>query len=140
MDAALSAADGRAMDIHARVERWALDEVALPGKLVSEIVDRLYRENRFCRRMLQVGERTIGLANLSAPTFAVVNAADAVAPLSSLSPVGVALGPEKFRIVVYPGETGVCLHHLGILVGRQAQAQIWPKIIEWIRFQHQARS
>jgi polyhydroxyalkanoate synthase len=38
MDAALSAADGRAMDIHARIERWALDEIALPGKLVSEIV------------------------------------------------------------------------------------------------------
>jgi polyhydroxyalkanoate synthase subunit PhaC len=138
MDAALSAVDGCAMDIHARVERWALDEVALPGKLVSEIVDRLYRENCFCRGILEVGERTIGLANLSAPTLAVVNTADAVAPLNSLNPLGDALGPEKFRVIEYTGETGVCLQHLGILVGRQAHAQTWPKIIEWIRNQCQA--
>jgi len=29
------------------VERWALDEVPLPGKLVHQIVEWLYRENRF---------------------------------------------------------------------------------------------
>lgn len=43
------------MEIHARIERWALEEVALPGKLVREIVDELYRENRFCRGTLEVG-------------------------------------------------------------------------------------
>ena len=31
------------------IERWALDEVALPGKLVHQIVEWLYRENRLCR-------------------------------------------------------------------------------------------
>jgi polyhydroxyalkanoate synthase len=124
------------MDIHARVERWALDEVALPGKLVSEIVEWLYRENRFGRGVLQLGEQIIGPKTLSAPTLAVVNTADAVAPVDSVSPLGEALGPEKFTILTYPGETGVALQHLGILVGREAQAQAWPKIIDWI----QARS
>jgi len=66
-DAFLSLADERARDIHARVERWALDEVALPGKLVREIVELLYRENRFCRGTLKVGEQIIGPENLSAP-------------------------------------------------------------------------
>ncbi|HLZ02927.1 MAG TPA: alpha/beta fold hydrolase [Bradyrhizobium sp.] len=132
-DAALSAADDSAMDIHARIERWALDEVALPGRLVSEIVDRLYRENRFCRGILQVGERIIGAANLASPTLAVVNTADRVAPLDSLSPIAEALGSDQFRIIEHPGENGVCLQHLGVLVGRQAHAEVWPKIIEWIR-------
>ena len=133
IDAALSAADRHAMDIHARVERWALDEVALPGKLVSEIVEWLYRENRFGRGILQLGEQTIGLGNLSAPTLAVVNTADAVAPVYSVSPLSEALGPEKFTILTYPGETGVALQHLGILVGREAHAEVWPKIIDWIQ-------
>jgi polyhydroxyalkanoate synthase len=86
MDAALSAADGCAMDIHARIERWPLDAIALPGKLVSEIIEALYRENRFYRGILQVGDKTIGPSNLSDPILAVVNTADAVAPLVSLSP------------------------------------------------------
>jgi hypothetical protein len=29
-------------------------------------------------------------------------------------------------------KVGVCLQHLGILIGRQAQAQVWPEIIAWI--------
>jgi polyhydroxyalkanoate synthase len=131
-DAFLSLADGRATDIPARVERWAFDEVVLPGKLVREIVELLYRENRFCRGILKVGEQTVGPDNLSAPTLAVVNTADAVVPLLSVSPMGEALGPEKFRVIEYPGETGVCLQHLGILVGRHAHAQVWPQIIDWI--------
>src|SRR5208337_3020945 len=59
MDAALSIADHHALDIHARVERWALDEVPLPGKLVHQIVEWLYRENRF------YADRQIDLAWIS---------------------------------------------------------------------------
>jgi poly[(R)-3-hydroxyalkanoate] polymerase subunit PhaC len=36
------------------------------------------------------------------------------------------------RIIEYPGEVGVCLQHLGILVGRQAHAAVWPEIISWL--------
>jgi len=135
MDAVLSAADRTAMDIYARVERWALDEVALPGKLVREIVELLYRENRFCRGTLDFEGRTIGPQNLSAPTLAIVNMADLVAPLHSVSPISEALGPERFHIIEYPGERGVCLQHLGILVGRHAYAKVWPQIIDWIEIQ-----
>jgi polyhydroxyalkanoate synthase subunit PhaC len=132
VDAALCAVDRRAMDIHARIERWALDEVALPGKLVSEIVEALYRENRFCRGILQVGDKTIGLSNLSGPILAVANTADAVAPLASLNPVRDVLGSGRFQILEYPGEVGVCLQHLGILVGQEAFARVWPEIVSWI--------
>ena len=136
MDVALSAADRAAIDICARVERWALDEVAVPGRLVSEIVELLYRENRFWRGTLTVEGRTIGPENLSMPTLAVVNTADLVAPLHSVSPIGEVLGPEKFQIIEYAGERGVCLQHLGMLVGRHAHALVWPQITDWIGIQH----
>lgn len=132
MDAAISVADARTMEVHVRVERWALDEVALPGKLVGEIIERLYRENRFGRGILKVGERIIGPTSLSVPVLAVVNKADAVAPLKSVRSIADAAASNKFQIVEYAGESGVCLQHLGILVGREAFAQIWPRIISWI--------
>lgn len=134
-DALLSVFSRAAMDIHARVERWALDEVALPGKLVSEIVEMLYRENHFCRGMLNIDGRRIGFEDLAAPTLAVVNIADSVAPLQSIGPIGEALGPRRFRVIEYPGEEGVCLQHLAILVGQRAHAQVWPQIIDWIKIQ-----
>jgi polyhydroxyalkanoate synthase len=135
LDAFSCAADGIALNTHARVERWALDEVALPGRLVSEIVDWLYRENRFQNGILEVGGRMIGPKDLSAPVLAIVNTADLVAPLSSVRPIAETLEPGKCRIIKYPGERGVCLQHLGILVGREAHAQVWPQIIDWIAAQ-----
>ncbi|HEY4774696.1 MAG TPA: alpha/beta fold hydrolase [Xanthobacteraceae bacterium] len=132
MDAALSVADHHAMEIHARVERWALDEVPLPGKLVHQIVEWLYRENRLCRGILQVGDACVGPATLTVPTLAVANMRDEIAPLASMKPLIDAMPIEDVGIMEYPGETGVCLQHLGILVGRQAHAQVWPQIIAWI--------
>ena len=134
MDAAMSIADPHAMETHARVERWALDEVPLPGKLVHQIIEWLYRENRFCRSTLRIGEKVIGPSSLSVPTLAVVNTADDVAPLNSLKPFADAMA-KNVRIIEYSGELGVCLQHLGILVGRHAQAQVWPEILYWLKSQ-----
>jgi polyhydroxyalkanoate synthase len=135
MDAALSVGDSFAIEIHARVERWALDEVPLPGTLVHQIIDWLYRENRFCRGKLEIQEKFVGPHRLSTPTLMVINTADHIASLASLVPFTEKM-TTKTQIIQYPGEVGVCLQHLGILVGRQAQATIWPDILSWIKCQN----
>jgi polyhydroxyalkanoate synthase subunit PhaC len=135
VDAAMSITDPLAMEIHARVERWALDEVPLPGKLVHQIIDWLYRENRFCRGALRVSQKVVGPSSLSVPTLALVNTSDDVAPLNTLKPFADAMTTDV-RTIEYPGELGVCLQHLGILVGRQARAHVWPEIISWLKSQN----
>ena len=35
---------------------------------------------------------------------------------------------EDVRVLEYPGEIGLGLQHLGILVGQQAYAKVWPEI------------
>ena len=135
IDATLSVVDPIAMEIHARVERWALDEVPLPGRLVHQIIDWLYRENRFCREKLKIHEKFVGPHWLSTPTLIVINTADQIASLKSLIPF-IEKMTTKTQIIQYPGEVGVCLQHLGILVGRQAQATIWPDILPWIKCQN----
>jgi polyhydroxyalkanoate synthase subunit PhaC len=132
MDAAHSIADRHALEILGRVERWALDEVPLPGKLVRQIVDWLYREDRFFRGTLQVGETVVGPSTLSAPTLAVVNAADDVAPLVSVKRFTDAMPAGNARIIACPGEAGVALQHLAILIGRRAHAEVWPQIVSWL--------
>ncbi len=135
IDAALSVGDPLAMEIHARVERWALDEIPLPGKLVHQIIDGLYRENRFCRGKLKIHEKFVGPHELSTPTLMVINTADQIASLASVIPFTEKM-TMKTQIIQYPGEVGVCLQHLGILVGRQAQAIIWPDILSWTKYQN----
>jgi polyhydroxyalkanoate synthase len=86
MDAALSSIHPPALEICARVERWALDEVPLPGQLAAEIVQLLYRENRFCQGTLSIRGRSLGPSCVQVPTLAIVNTADEIAPLNSVKP------------------------------------------------------
>jgi polyhydroxyalkanoate synthase len=131
-DAASSLGDRFAMDIHGRVERWALDEVPLPGRLVQQIFQWLYRENRLCRGTLRVRNTTVGPSRLRVPMLTGVNTGDEVAPVSSVKPFVEATPDGDTRVIEYPGEVGVGLQHLGILAGRQAYARIWPQIISWL--------
>lgn len=131
-DAALSVFDLPTLGISARVERWVLDEVPLPGKLVAEIVQMLYREDRFYRGTLLLGERTVGPSSFDAPTLAVVNMADEIAPLDSVKPFLDEARTKESRIIEYPGEAGVGLQHLAILSGPRAYAEVWPEIFAWL--------
>ena len=133
MDAAISVVDPRAIEVHARVERWALDEVPLPGKLVHQIIEWLYRENRFCRGTLNIGEKLVGPSSLSTPTLAIINTSDEVAPPTAVKPFIEAMPAKNGRIIEYPGEVGACLQHLAILIGRQARANVWPQILSWLK-------
>lgn len=140
MDAVLSVTDSQALKIHALVERWSLDEVALPGKLVHQILQWLFRENRFCRGCLEVCGRVARPSSLSVPTLVVINTADEIAPLASIKPCIDAMPIRDARIIEYPGETGIGLQHLGVLVGRQAHARVWPEIIAWLNGHNQLRT
>ncbi len=130
-DAALSLANQSALVIHARVERWALDEVPLPGKFVHQLIEWLHREDRFCRGELKI-DKLIGPQNVSARTLAIVNTADDFAPLEAVKPFVDSLATRDASIIEYPGEIGVGLQHLGPLIGRRAHATIWPAIISWM--------
>jgi len=131
-DAAASIADFHAREIHGRVERWTLDEAALPGELVRQLIEWLYRENRFCEGNLKISNKRIGPVTLSSSTLAVVNVADDVAPSVSVKPFIDAMPTRDVRILEVPGERGVCLQHLGILIGRDARAVVWPQVISWM--------
>ena len=119
--------------IHARVERWALDEVPLPTRLVDDILQWLYREDRLCRGTLSIRERIARPSPLRLPTLAVVNPRDEIAPPASVLPFIEAMPGDNACVLEYPGETGVAMQHLAILVGRQAYARVWPQIISWLK-------
>jgi polyhydroxyalkanoate synthase len=132
-DAALGIMNPPACEICARVERWALDEVPLPGQLVAEIFQLLYRENRFCQGSLLIRDRSLGPSCIQVPTLAIINTADEIAPLKTVKPFLDAIPIKATRIIEYPGEAGIALQHLALLVGRQAHACIWPEIVSWLR-------
>jgi polyhydroxyalkanoate synthase subunit PhaC len=114
IDTMFSFADAHAMEIRARVERWALDEVALPARLAREVVQWLYRENRFCQGRLPIRDKIVGPCDVRVPTLAVVNTADDIANCATVKPFLDAIPMRDVRLIEYPGETGVGLQHLAV--------------------------
>lgn len=132
IDAILSSADPLAWTLHARIERWALDEVPLSGRLVHEILQWLYREDRLRKGTLRLGGRILEPSALELPVLVVVNTADEIAPPASVGPFIESMPRRDVPVLEYAGETGVALQHLAILVGRRAHAQVWPEIVSWL--------
>lgn len=132
MDAAFSLADPAALNTHIRVVRWGLEEVPLPGRLVHQIVEWLYREDRFRRGTLTVAGRTLGPDDLRIPMLAVVNPADEIGPRAAVEPFFARVATGNTRIIEHPAEIGIGLQHLAILAGRRAHAETWPAIADWM--------
>lgn len=119
--------------IHARVMRWTLDEFPLPGRLFEEIIELLYRQDRFRRGELPVAQSTARAQDLRVPVLAVINPhGDVVTPDSCLAALET-VADENKRVLCYQAEAGPALQHVGPLVGPDAHKQLWPEILDWVR-------
>lgn len=132
LDRFLCMGNAEAMANHMRVERWTHDEFPLPGKLFTEVIESLYRKDQFMQGTLRVGEREIGPRDLRAPLLNVVDPRSAVIPVSSVVPFHEAAASPAKRLLHYEGDVGVCLQHVGVLVGKSAHDKIWPEIFGWL--------
>jgi polyhydroxyalkanoate synthase len=124
--------DWRAATTQLRVERWALDEFPLPGRFFEEVVEALYREDRFLRGTLLVNGRAARPAALAMPLLSVVRPSSLIIPPQSVLPLHDVAPSRRQRLLRYDGDRGVSLQHVGVLVGEKAHRQIWPVILRWI--------
>jgi polyhydroxyalkanoate synthase len=138
-DALASFADPAAWRTHLQVERWALDEFALPRRLVAELATRIVREDRFARGTLRIGRRSAAPSRLAAPLLCVVDPRCRLVPPAAVLPLVEAAASRDKTVLHYEGDVGVSLQHVAPLVGRRAHALLWPGILDWIERVARAR-
>lgn len=123
--------DIRLMQMHLRVVRWTLDELAMPRLLFEEIMELLYREDRFMKGTLRIGGKTADPRKVDAPILTVADRRSTVVPPQASLPLHDASGSADTRVVWYRGDAGVALQHAGVLVGKGAHRYLWPEITGW---------
>lgn len=126
----LSSAEARSL--HLRVRRWSLDETAMPRQLFEDVIELLYRENRFVRRELRLAGRLADPRALRMPVIAVLDPRSSLVPPPSIQAYRWATGNRDVEFVDYLGDRGVMLQHVGVLVGPSAHRALWPRIVAWI--------
>lgn len=131
VDLIRSTADPSALTTHLRVQRWTMDELALPGALFNDVVERLYRRDELMAGTLMVTGTAVGPGSVTAPLLSVLDPRSTVFPPSAVLPFHEAVSSKSSRVVHYTGDVGVALQHVGILVGRHAHNDVWPELLDW---------
>ncbi|HJV26928.1 MAG TPA: alpha/beta fold hydrolase [Aromatoleum sp.] len=139
-DFVASLASRAAFETHCRVERWALDELALPRRLFEEVVELLYREDRFMRGELVLGDRLLLPGDVRAPLLAVYDPASRIVPPASVLDFCALAGSAEKEAILYHGDTGVALKHVGALVGEDAHRRVWPAALDWLLRESETRA
>jgi poly[(R)-3-hydroxyalkanoate] polymerase subunit PhaC len=133
LDGLASAADPRASLNHLRVVRWTLDEFPMSAIFLGEVVDQLYREDRFMRGTLSIAGREANPAALAMPVLNVMRPESLVIPPEMIRLFHEKIPSQNKRLLRYDGEIGVALRHVGVLVGPHAHRELWPEILEWAK-------
>jgi len=132
LDWVASLGNPRAFQTHLAVERWTLDEFPIPGKLFEELIEQLYREDRFARGTLTIDGKPAVPQALTSPVLAVVAPEGQIIPPAATLPV-IDVSPSANKLVLhYGGDVGVSLQHVGPLIGQSAHDTLWPEIIRWL--------
>jgi polyhydroxyalkanoate synthase len=132
VDLARSLPDPAALATHLRVERWTLDESALPGRLFDDVLERLYRRDELMAGTLSINGARVGPESLTAPMVNVVDPRSVVIPPRSVLAFHDAAASGDKQVLHYHGDVGVALQHVGVLVGAAAHRQLWPALLTWM--------
>lgn len=117
---------------HLQVERWTLDEAPMAGRLFEQVVEQLYRQDQFMRGTLTVAGRQIGPRQVTSPQLVVVDPKSVVIPQESILRFQDSAASSIKHKLIYEGDTGIALNHVGALMGESAQRQLWPAILRWL--------
>ncbi|WP_077731112.1 alpha/beta fold hydrolase [Methylocaldum sp. 14B] len=127
-----SLGDPQAQRTYLAVERWACDEMSMAPALFEEIVEWLYREDRFMRGNLSINGHKVAPRLVEAPVLSAVDPNCRIVPPQAVLPFHRAVRSRDTTVLWYGGDVGVSLQHVGMLVGQEAHRSLWPEIMRWV--------
>ncbi len=109
------------------VDRFTDHMIAYPGRTFGQLYHRFVKGNALVEGEMELGDRTIRLADVSVPVLVFGGATDGIAPIPAVKAVVPLLsGSPEVRFEVVPGG------HLGMLTGRAARGSTWTVMDEWL--------
>lgn len=105
---------------------WLDDNIPFLGEAYRTYIKELYQENHLIQGKLVVGGRRVDLSQIEAPLLTVVATKDCMCPPQSSKVLNDLVGSADRQILELPGG------HTGIVAGRDAPEQLWPRLAEWL--------
>jgi polyhydroxyalkanoate synthase len=106
--------------------RWVNDSVPFAGAAFRQWVTDFYQENRLTRDMLEIDGRPVRLDSVRCPVLNVAATRDQISPRTTTNVITNRVGSADASELVIEGG------HVGIVVGRTASRELWPRVGEWL--------
>ena len=109
------------------VDRFTDGMIAYPGRTFGQLYHRFVKGNQLRAGEIELGDRTIRIADIKVPVLVFAGATDGIAPVAAVKAmVPLLTGAREVRFEIVPGG------HLGMLTGRAARGTTWRVMDEWI--------
>jgi len=109
------------------VDRFTANVSAYPGRTYGQLYHRLLSAYALLEGTVELEDRTVAVADVTAPVLVCAGANDSIAPVSAVkAAIPLLHGSQEARFEIVPGG------HLGMLTGRGARASTWPVVEAWI--------
>lgn len=110
-------------------ERWYENPIDLPGAYYLQVIQQLFKENRFAKgEIIGLGKR-LSLKNITCPVYLLAGKDDEITTREQVFDAEKYLGTSKERIVKKLAPGG----HIGLFMGSKTLAEYWPGIGRWIK-------
>jgi polyhydroxyalkanoate synthase len=106
--------------------RWVNEGVPFPSAAFHQWITEFYQDNRLARGLLEINGRRVQLDAIRCPVLNVIAAGDAFAPRATAQAITSLVGSRQVEEIVLEGG------HVGVVVGRPARSNLWPKLTHWL--------
>jgi len=112
-------------------ERWYENPLDLPGRWYLQVIDQLFRRNRFAKGEFVGLGRPLALKDITCPLYLLAGHSDDITPHEQVFAAQKLCGTPAAHIEkrIVPGG------HVGLFMGARNLKEVWPQIGAWIRQQ-----
>jgi polyhydroxyalkanoate synthase len=106
--------------------RWVNDGVPFPSAAYRQWITDFYQDNKLIRGRLEIGGRPVRLEAIRCPLLNVAATADEIAPRATTNAIVHLVDSADTEELLLTGG------HVGIVVGRMARTELWPRVADWL--------
>jgi polyhydroxyalkanoate depolymerase len=109
-------------------DSWYENPMDLPGRWYLQVIQQLFKENRFAKGTFIGLGRRLNLKNITCPVYLLAGESDDITTKEQVFDAEKYLGTPKDKIEkkLVPGG------HIGLFMGSHTLRQAWPAITRWI--------
>ena len=109
-------------------ERWYENTVNLPGRWYLQVIEQIFKENRFAKGEFIALGQNVKPQTITCPLYLLAGSTDDITPQDQVFNATHFLGTPADKVIKELAPGG----HIGLFMGSHALQENWPKIAAWL--------